>query len=53
MLYSETVNKIDRKERINPEEGLMLLREADLLELGSLADFRFLNSVYLFFPFMA
>ena len=38
MIPAEIVNRIDRKERINPEEGLMLLREADLLELGSLAD---------------
>src|SRR3990167_11155037 len=38
MISSEIVNKIDRKERINPEEGLRLLQEADLLDVGSLAD---------------
>src|SRR3989337_2836810 len=38
MILGEIVNKIDGKERINQEEGLMLLREADLLEVGSLAD---------------
>jgi cyclic dehypoxanthinyl futalosine synthase len=39
MRFGEIVGKVDRKERINREESLMLLSQADLLELGSLADF--------------
>ncbi|MBI2485592.1 MAG: dehypoxanthine futalosine cyclase [Deltaproteobacteria bacterium] len=31
-------DKVFRNERLTPEEGLLLLREADLLELGALAD---------------
>ncbi len=38
MITSEIYNKADRKERITPQEALVLLRRADLLELGSLAD---------------
>ncbi|MER3447430.1 MAG: dehypoxanthine futalosine cyclase [Candidatus Dadabacteria bacterium] len=38
MTADEIYNRADRKERITPEEALLLLRRADLLELGSLAD---------------
>ncbi len=38
MIISALYNNIDRKERITPEEGLLLLRKADLLELGAWAD---------------
>jgi cyclic dehypoxanthinyl futalosine synthase len=38
MIVSEIYNKTDRKGRITPQEALLLLRKADLLELGSLAD---------------
>jgi cyclic dehypoxanthinyl futalosine synthase len=38
MGLSEVYKKVAVNERITPEEGLMLLRGADLLEMGSLAD---------------
>ncbi|HXG30973.1 MAG TPA: cyclic dehypoxanthinyl futalosine synthase [Thermodesulfobacteriota bacterium] len=38
MRASTVYNKVLRKERITPKEALLLLREADLLELGALAD---------------
>src|ERR1700756_1276964 len=38
MIAGEIYNKIDRREQLTPEEGLSLLRKADLLELGALAD---------------
>ncbi len=38
MRFGEIVRRIDGRERINREEALMLLRQADLLELGALAD---------------
>lgn len=38
MIADGMYNKTDRKERVSPEEALLLLRKADLLELGALAD---------------
>ena len=38
MGLSQVYEKVVTNERITPEEGLILLRGADLLELGSLAD---------------
>jgi cyclic dehypoxanthinyl futalosine synthase len=38
MIADEIRDKTDGKERITPEEALLRLRKADLLELGALAD---------------
>jgi len=38
MITDEIRDETDGKERIPPEEALLLLRKADLLELGALAD---------------
>ncbi len=38
MIAGEIHNKTHTKERITPEDAILLLRKADLLELGSLAD---------------
>jgi len=38
MRDSAIYNKVLRKERLTPDEALLLLREADLLELGALAE---------------
>jgi cyclic dehypoxanthinyl futalosine synthase len=38
MIADGIYNKADRKERVSPEEALLLLRKADLLEIGALAD---------------
>lgn len=38
MSTSDVVGKVLKQDRIIPEEGLRLLREGDLLELGALAD---------------
>lgn len=38
MVADEMYNETDRKGRITPEDALLLLQKADLLELGALAD---------------
>jgi cyclic dehypoxanthinyl futalosine synthase len=39
MRITEVYDKVLAKERLTPDEGLFLLREAELLQLGALADY--------------